>query len=66
MTKLIVYLSEQEIDALQQSAERDLRDLRGQARYLIIKGLANDLATEAAQPVKLAQPVECGSDGRAA
>jgi hypothetical protein len=55
-TRIPVYLNERELDALRLAAERELRDLRGQARYFIVKGLAADLAAAAeVQPVKLAE-----------
>jgi hypothetical protein len=54
MARITVTLSASEREALRLAAERDLRDLRGQARYLIVKSLAAELTTDT-QPVK-AQP----------
>jgi hypothetical protein len=45
MTRVIVHLSKHEWDALRQIAERDLRGLREQARYFIVKGLASEVAS---------------------
>ncbi len=47
MVRVIVNLKESEWKALRAQAERELRDLRDQARYLIVKGLAADLAAQA-------------------
>jgi hypothetical protein len=47
MPRLTITLSKQEWDALRRSAERDLRGLREQARYLIVKGLTAELAAQA-------------------
>lgn len=44
MTRLIVLLTDNEYTALVKSAENDLRDLRAQARYLLIKALAAEIA----------------------
>lgn len=44
MVRLTVYLSEQECEALHKQSVRDLRGLREQARYLIVRGLGADLA----------------------
>lgn len=55
--RIIVYLTEQEWQALRDSAERNLRGLREQARYLIIKGLAAEIAAQVAAP-QPAQPAE--------
>jgi hypothetical protein len=65
MGRVIVNLKDSEWAALRLAAERDLRDLREQARYLIVKGLAAELATEA-QPIKLAQPATKADNGNAA
>ena len=40
MARITITLTQSEREALRLAAERDLRDTRGQARYLIIKGLA--------------------------
>ncbi len=47
MTRIIVYLSERELEALQRLAERDLRGLREQARFLIVRGLAAEIGAHA-------------------
>lgn len=46
LTRLTIELSEKERAALQRQAERDLRGLREQARYLIIRGLASEIAEQ--------------------
>lgn len=45
MYRVIVNLTEQEWQALLRMAERELRGLREQARYLIIQGLAAEITT---------------------
>lgn len=40
MIKVVIYLTPEEREALMRLAERDVRGLRDQARYLIIRGLA--------------------------
>ena len=49
MTRVIVHLSKQEFDALRAQAARDVRELRDQARWLIVRGLA-------AEPIDTIQP----------
>jgi hypothetical protein len=44
MTRVIVHLTIEEWRALRQSAAHNIRDVREQARYLIVKGLADELA----------------------
>lgn len=63
MTKLTVFLSDQERAILQAMAERDMRGLREQARYLIVKALtaegngvqhgAADLAPDKPKPCEV-------------
>ena len=57
MARVIVYLTEKEWQALRRIAECDMRGLREQARYLIIKGLAAELAAQADTPTP---PAEIG------
>ncbi|MBM4424996.1 MAG: hypothetical protein FJ030_16715 [Chloroflexi bacterium] len=59
MYRVNVYLSESEWEALRRVAERDLRGLREQARYLIVKGLAAEVVAANPQP---AQSVEARND----
>lgn len=66
MARVIVYLSEEEWGALRRSAERDLRGLREQARYLIVKGLAVELAAHADTPTPPAEIAEVNRESQPA
>jgi len=67
MNRVIVYLSQKELDDLQAMAERDLRGLREQARYLIVKSLAAEIAAqvEAEASPALTSPAMEGSAAHA-
>lgn len=54
MARITVNLSAAEREALRVQAERELRPMRDQARYLIVRGLAPDVARAAEQ--RTAQP----------
>jgi len=57
MSRIIVYLTERELTALRRQAEHELRGLREQARYLIVRGLTpNAWATADAQADADPQP----------
>jgi hypothetical protein len=64
MTRVIVNLNESEWRALREQSERELRPVRDQARYIIIRSLAADLVAAAeAMPSKSAQlPGQGGND----
>ncbi len=47
MSRIMVKLSRDEFEALRQAAERDMRDVREEARYLIVTALANEGKTTA-------------------
>ncbi len=58
MNRIVVYLNESELVALRKQAEREIRDLREQARYLIRRGL---LPTDSAPAQAESKPTEAGT-----
>jgi hypothetical protein len=46
MTKIILYLRDDEIESLRNAATRDYRDLANQARFLLRECLAKEQANE--------------------
>lgn len=63
LTRLTIELSEKERAALQRQAERDLRGLREQARYLIIRGLAAEIAEQAGKGNSTNEPASTVRSG---
>jgi hypothetical protein len=49
MTKIILYLREDEVARLREAAIRDYRDLANQARFILRECLAKERATEVKQ-----------------
>lgn len=55
MGRIIVYLDPTELEAVRAIAEREMRGLREQARYLIIRALAAEIATQSPAPTAPAE-----------
>ena len=56
MRRVIVNLNEKELQALRDMAARDVRPIREQARYLIIRGLVAESATQAGKDTGAPDP----------